>query len=144
MHNYQRIWIGGLILIFAVCLPVIVGCGPSSGKRVISGAVTYDGQPVEFGQVRFVPIEGTKGPLYAAPIADGQYRMESRGGVPAGTYRVEVDAQKKTGRQIQVRANMQDEMIRISPVDYAGRKSPLKHTVDSGSGDRFDIDIPAK
>ncbi len=143
MHNYQRIWLGGLIFIFAVCLPVVVGC-ENSGKRVIYGKVTYGGQPVEFGQVCFVPIEGTKGPLNAAMIIDGQYRIEARGGVPAGIYRVEVAAQNKTGRQRQVRGEMEDITVQMGPAEYARKDSPLRFEVGGDTGDQYDIDIPAK
>lgn len=47
---------------------------------------------MEKGQIRFVPIEGTKGPTSGADIVDGKYTVVNRGGVPFGTHRVEIRA----------------------------------------------------
>lgn len=143
MYNFQRVCIGGLILVFAACLPVVVGCGPS-GKRVISGTVTHNGQPVDAGRVSFVPIEGTKGPINVGMITDGRYRIEARAGVPAGTYRVEVSARKKTGHKRRELADMKGEMVQLGPIEYAGAESPLRFEVGGDSGDQFDIEIPAQ
>jgi hypothetical protein len=69
--------------------------------KVVYGTVTVDDQPVDLGQVIFVPIEDTKGPTSYSPIDAGSYRVEGpRGGVPLGTHRVEVVAKRKTGRKV--------------------------------------------
>ena len=45
------------------CLLLLAGCGKKGLERaVISGRVSYQGEPVQRGLLRFVPIEGTKGP----------------------------------------------------------------------------------
>ena len=77
----------------------LVGCGPKSGleKVVVRGKVSYDGQPVANGQVYFNPVKGTKGPVSGAPIKDGQYVVEAKGGVPVGTHQVKIEAYRSRG-----------------------------------------------
>jgi len=130
------------------------GCSEPS-TAIVHGTVTYQGQPVDQGSVRFVPIEGNTGPPSLGAIAnDGQYRVEARGGVPVGKHRVEVEARCKTGRQVQRndlmgkpvfidgQPAMSDEIVDVGPVDYVGSKSPLTCEVVAGEENRFDIEIP--
>ena len=68
-----------------------VGCGGDGLTRVVvSGAVKLQDRPVEDGQIRFIPQDGTNGPLTIAPIRQGHYRVDLKGGVPVGKYRVEI------------------------------------------------------
>lgn len=128
------------------CL-VLIGCGRGApGKVVVYGSVTYGGEKAPIGMVSFVPIEGTAGPACGAPIVDGQYRIESRGGVAVGKYRVRVDARKKTGRKVQgfngLERTMVDEEVPLGSPVYAGEQSPLVVDVRLDSDGRFDIAIP--
>ena len=85
-------------------------------RRVVFGNVTCGGEKVAFGEVLFVPIEGTRGPATAAVIVDGQYRAENRGGVPIGKHRVEISAQRATGRKVATpEGAMADEAVSIGP-----------------------------
>jgi hypothetical protein len=105
-----------------------------------------DAQPVERGAVRFVPIEGTHGPLNTASIERGEYRVDARGGVPLGVYRVEVEALKPTGKKVQKRGRfgpvLEEEYQDVGSSTYAGAKSPLRLELTSESDDRFDIHLP--
>jgi hypothetical protein len=58
----------------------------------VSGAVMYQGKPIPDGEIRFVPTGDTRGPTSAALVQQGRYEVTARGGVPAGTHRVEVRA----------------------------------------------------
>jgi hypothetical protein len=72
-------------------LLVIIGCGRDGPPRaVVVGTVTYEGQPLEDGQIRFTPTKGSTGPLASAKIVNGQYRADHHGGVPVATQRVEI------------------------------------------------------
>ena len=42
------------------------------------------------GQVRFSPQKGTKAPVVIEAISDGRYATEKSGGVPVGSYRIEI------------------------------------------------------
>ncbi|NLY02237.1 MAG: hypothetical protein GXY83_39635 [Rhodopirellula sp.] len=70
------------------------GCGESGGieRTVVSGTVSYDGQPIEEGMIRFVPTKDTAAPVSGAEIQGGKYTVDAKGGVPVGSHRVEVEA----------------------------------------------------
>jgi hypothetical protein len=82
------------LLAIGTIAALAVGCRPSSGiqRVVVRGAVTLNGSPVEDGQIRFVPIDGTAGPVTIARISGGKYVADDKGGVPAGRVRVEISA----------------------------------------------------
>jgi hypothetical protein len=88
--------IGRQLSKLAVALVAVtaIGCGQSSDldKVVVRGAVTLDGQPIPNGELRFIPTNGTKGPISGGPIKDGAYLAQGRGGVPVGEHRVEIRA----------------------------------------------------
>ena len=50
----------GLIPLFALtlCLAAVGGCSSTSGKGTVAGEVTFDGQPLKEGVIRFVPVDG--------------------------------------------------------------------------------------
>jgi len=77
-------------------LAVLAGCGGHQGPEiaVVSGKVTYAGQPVAEGMLRFEPMEGTEGPACAAVIKAGRYEVKARGGVPVGKHRVRIWASR--------------------------------------------------
>jgi hypothetical protein len=57
----------------------------------VSGKVSYQGKPVQDGQIVFFPIEGTSGPSTGAPIKEGRYDIDKKKGPYAGgKYRVEI------------------------------------------------------
>ena len=66
----------GLVLIAAV------GCGPGGPARyAVEGRVTFRGQPVPNGMVRFEPdgTKGNRGPVGYAAIVDGRYTTVAKG-----------------------------------------------------------------
>jgi hypothetical protein len=67
------------------------GCGRDGPPRaIVVGKVTYQGQPIADGQIRFTPSKGSTGPVAVAKIVDGQYRADHHGGVPLATLKVEI------------------------------------------------------
>jgi len=85
-------------LVAAAC--ALCGCGPGNGLTMgrVSGLVTYNGQPVELGEVLFVPDseKGNNGvPSMSSIGKDGTYIMstqESGDGVIAGYHKVGIRA----------------------------------------------------
>jgi hypothetical protein len=83
---------------FAVLCAVLAalasaGCGSDEPARVIvSGNVSFDGQPVQLGGIQFVPQEGTPGVAALFEISGGHYAAEAKGGLPVGNYKVEIRA----------------------------------------------------
>ena len=88
--------IGCLLLLNLV---VLFGCGGQTGPErvVLTGTVTYQGEPIPKGSIRFIPTGETKGPNSGSNIQDGTYEAKARGGVVLGTHRVEIRATRPTG-----------------------------------------------
>jgi hypothetical protein len=73
----------GTGLTVLVAAAVLVGCSGGGPSRYrLSGAVTFDGQPIPYGEVVLTP-DGSKknaGPQGIAPIRDGRYDTGASGG----------------------------------------------------------------
>ena len=120
-------------------LLLLVGCGSQGPERAtISGTVTYMGEPLKTGVIRLVPMPGTTAPVSTAPITDGRYTLSAHGGVPVGTHKIEIMA-NRPNKQAPVevedfpglasKANVEQYI----PEKY-NKKSELTITVPSGSG----------
>ena len=72
----------------------IAGCGGDKlGRHSVSGKITFKGQPVPKGMVRFMPdsSKGTKGPGGGAVIENGKFLAPPSKGVVPGAYLIEID-----------------------------------------------------
>lgn len=81
-----------LLCIVATTLLCFVGCGkPGIDRLDVRGTVTYGGEPVPYGEVRFEPnaSKGNSGPIGFTTISEGKFdtRVEDKGPVP-GAVRV--------------------------------------------------------
>ncbi|WP_299469137.1 hypothetical protein [uncultured Gimesia sp.] len=75
----------------------LAGCGGSESgpdRSIVTGKVTFEGQPVAQGQIWFLPAQGREAPQAGAAIIDGQYRVENKGGVPIGACQVKITAER--------------------------------------------------
>src|SRR5438552_15212314 len=80
----------------AVSLIAMAGC---SSKTSVSGKVTYDGKSVDDGgTITFKPTG--QGKTVGGEIKDGKYYVDADRGLEAGSYKVEIYWNQKTGRQI--------------------------------------------
>ena len=85
-QHWQRLTIVTLGLVLGVG-----GCrGDGIDRVIVTGDVRWNGGAVEDGQIRFVPQQGTVGPVTIRPIRGGKYACQEAGGLPIGTYRVEI------------------------------------------------------
>lgn len=76
-----------------LCLSIIVligcGCSPSGPERInVFGEVSFNGEPIEDGEIAFQPEAGTEAPPSSAPIIDGKYKLAPQWGLVPGTYKV--------------------------------------------------------
>ena len=81
--------IRGLVGVIALALIAVIGCGPSKRGNVVSGNVTYAGQPLVAGMVQFQPVDATGAsvaPSTAAAVVGGRYETPRNRGVGAGSY----------------------------------------------------------
>ncbi len=77
-------------LILATVL-LSIGCG-DDGEYAVSGAVTFKGEPVPAGEIRFSPdtSKGNGGPMVLAVIKEGRYETPRDKGLGGGSYQVRV------------------------------------------------------
>jgi hypothetical protein len=66
-----------------------VGCGPEANGRPISGAVTFQGKPLDRGTIQFSPAEGQE-TLSGGSIVEGRYELPAEHGLEPGKYHVRV------------------------------------------------------
>jgi hypothetical protein len=81
--------IRGLVGAVAFALIAVIGCGPSKRGNVVSGNVTYAGQPLVAGMVQFQPVDATGtsvAPSTAAAVVGGRYETPRNRGVGTGPY----------------------------------------------------------
>ena len=85
------------LLILAAAL-FSIGCG-DDGKYAVSGTVTFKGEPVPAGEIRFTPdtSKGHKGPVVLARIKDGRYETPRDKGVLGGPYQLRVSGHGAAG-----------------------------------------------
>ncbi|WP_437222419.1 hypothetical protein SH661x_002769 [Planctomicrobium sp. SH661] len=83
--------------LMAVLFLVIPGCGrvtdPLPNLVSVSGTVSYDGKPLEQGDVKFVPKDPINGDAAIGTIRNGAFHMVttvSSPGVRVGTYTVAI------------------------------------------------------
>jgi hypothetical protein len=81
-----------------LCL-MAAGCADDEGpERVaVQGEVRLGGQPLESGQIRFIPNGASVGPSAAATITQGRYEFDAETGPIVGTHRVEIEATNYLG-----------------------------------------------
>ena len=137
---------------------LLAGCGGGGDGVSISGSVSFKGQPVNDGMIQFVPDQGNFGGRSAGgTIVNGRYTIDSKGGPPPGSYRVEVSSfreiremtKEETGGAMFGRTPgdlgaTQDSMkIRenVVPAEF-NTESKLSVNVPQGRSFEYDIRIP--
>jgi len=124
-----------------------IGCG-SSGPELakVHGRVTYRGKPIEQGTIVFFPMGETKGRQAGAKIVNGEYAINENGPV-MGTYRVEIQAYRKTGRKVpdvmgdvsNPNRPLVDETIPILPVTFNLESQLTADITSSDNTKDFDL-----
>jgi hypothetical protein len=127
LEPVRLVWLAAAL--FALALAG--GCGGESVSTV-HGKVTLDGEPVNGGNIMFLPTGGSR--KAAAAIEQGAYALATTDALPPGEYRVEIRWPKPTGRKIpSADPGMQaDETKEVVPAKY-NENSTL--TVEIGGGD---------
>jgi hypothetical protein len=66
-----------------------VGCGQDyGGRREITGTIKLKGQPLDQGQITFMPLSDDRSTQAGALIASGSYQIERAQGLVPGKYKV--------------------------------------------------------
>lgn len=141
MHR-ASLWLS----LLCVLILGMVGCGKSGPERIpLSGKVTYNGEPIEDGEIAFQPEPGTDAPPTSAPILDGEYKLSPNFEMVPGTYKVmirayqiEFDEKKKLlpGGFIDrpPPPNGIDVKAQLLPEKFNTKTEIEKLTVESGAG----------
>ncbi len=111
----------------------LTGCGKAE-RGAVSGQVTLDGQPVDGGEIRFLPDVGFPA---RARIVAGHYEIPSSTGPSVGPVRVEVFWVHETGRTLPAKppaapGTMVNETAQCVPERYNTR-SELKADITPGA-----------
>lgn len=131
-----------------LCALAAAGCGKESEipKAVVAGTVTYNKEAIEMGQIRFFPIEGTKGPMAAGIIIDGKFEATAAGGVPIGKHKVEIEGYIE-------RTDLRKADVPFAPTpreqyvpDNYNKASTLTATVEADASEplKFDLEGPPR
>jgi hypothetical protein len=93
--------------------------------------VSYKGEAIEDGSISFLPTAGTFGPTIGAPITGGSYRLAPEDGLFLGGYRVEIEAFRKTGRQVRDLVGPDRRLAAPPPIEERRMFLPAKFNLDS-------------
>jgi len=130
--------------IVAILVLLLVGCGRSGDQLAIKGNVTLDGEPLPEGQIIFLPQAGSVGPSAGSSIENGAYAVPADMGTLPGTFRVEIEAERKTGRKIYGSLGEEvDQVMNYIPVRY-NQQSELSVEVEIDGDNQFDFDLVSK
>ncbi|HOM16012.1 MAG TPA: hypothetical protein PK777_06925 [Thermoguttaceae bacterium] len=136
-------WAAGLWL---VGLVLVCGCG--SGLVTVEGQVTWEGKPVEEGNIVFEPADG-QGPSAGGKIQNGQYRLAGPSALQPGDKIVRITATRKTGKKVEAGppvappGTLVDEIESFIPAEY-NAQSKLRCTIPPGRSHRQDFALPLK
>lgn len=138
---------------YAVCImsaamflnmPLICGCGGSSGRQSIEGTVTLDGKPLEKGQITFVPEADSGGPTAGAGIEDGKFAIPASRGAFIGKFRVKITASRLSSRKVLgINGKLVDEYVQFLPRKY-NSESQLTADMKADAKNHFEFTLNSK
>lgn len=103
-----------------------LGCGASRSERVaVSGSVTFDGVPIEIGQIVFEPKGG--GRMGIGQIVGGRYEIAEKYGPTRGEFVVRITADRPSGEKTAPSSYADDQ----SPQDVYEQFVPAKYNSNS-------------
>jgi hypothetical protein len=97
-------------LMLPAILVAATGCGEPNplSRRAVHGTVTYQGKPVDYGSIQFLPADPQRGISSGAMINEGKYRIKTSDGLPPGSYQVMISSPDR-GKQEKVEGPPGDE-----------------------------------
>jgi hypothetical protein len=124
------------ILLFVFC--AWSGCSKDTGRAAVSGKVTFGGEPLKSGIVKFIPADGRTATADSM-IKDGEYTAA----VPPGEKRVEITSPKVVGKRRMMPESPEIDIVEeLLPAKY-NTKTELTYSVTAGSQTK-DFELPSK
>jgi len=146
MMKFERRWVGFGLLLAAVSMVGISGCGGGGPKlHQVSGTLTHNGKPLPDMVVQFTPVADTKGSI-GTTDSDGKFTLKfspKESGVTAGEHVVHVAYEPEdpdmlvaaqAGEFAKLPANVRDVLKKYSDP----QTSPCKVVID---GDTSDLEV---
>jgi hypothetical protein len=138
--RYQKLARWALLLLGLV---VVLGCSGEEQRIVVTGTVTFDGQPIDNGTVLFIP-EGDSGsqtrPKFGTQIVNGKYAFEPNFGPVPGKYKVTITWDKKTGRKISTGDLIDtEETAQVLPPKYNSEEETVLQVTVSRRENKHDF-----
>lgn len=136
-----------LLCLVCVCF-ALAGCGQRDytgpQRFPLTGKVTCDGEPIDFGSISFLPQGGDKQRVSGGVIENGTYTVPESRGANAGQYRVEIHWLKLTGKQYQDIASLEmvDERKEALPPRYHEQSELTVEVSDKQT--TFDFNLKSK
>lgn len=123
----------------AFCLLAALGCSNEPRREVVRGKVTFKGQPVNEGMIRFLIDNRASA---QGKINKGEYRIDEHGGVPVGSGKVEIEAFEDTSKVVyaSIDGKKVHEARQILPAKY-NEKSELKVEITAGGANEKNFDL---
>jgi hypothetical protein len=105
---------------------LFAGCGEANplGRRAVHGSVSFQGQPVDMGGIRFEPEDSQRGVSSGAVVEGGKYHIKMSDGLPPGSYKVMITAPDRIEKE-QLEGPPGDERI------VARERIPRKYNLQS-------------
>ena len=113
------------------------GCGDKN-RGTVRGRVTLDGEPVAQGSIIFIPGQQGQGKPTGGPITDGMYHLAGDAAPAVGLNRVEIRANRKSGRMIPKPFSPPGEMMEVPEEAVAAKyndESTLEFEVKPGNNE---------
>jgi hypothetical protein len=139
------------LILTLLLLPIVIGCGSNNpqGRVSVRGEVTFDGKPLEQGDILFSSIEGST-PMVAtgSPIKNGKFSLSAEKGlIPDQTYSVQFrsvekipGSQKIDPRKVDNPRKMKSQIRSVLPRRY-GAESKETVTATKKSPNVFQFDL---
>ncbi len=125
--------IGTYQLVFCLLIAGIVsfsGCSREPKQYVVSGEVTYKGQPVAQGEIVFADAKGGTAATAAGKIKDGRYQIR----ILPGDKKVRITSTKETGKMLEGAMGAKyPERVDLIPPKY-NSATTLTRTITPESG----------
>ena len=112
--------------------------------------VTVSGQPLQNGQISFVPLDPKIGPTAGAVVSAGEYQVDAARGPVAGEYQVQINAMHKTGKKIwdgmgdenapASKKNYVEQVEELIPPKY-NSATELRVKIKAGEVNVYDVDV---
>ena len=128
-------------LLVAISTLTVLGCNGNDGRVPVTGVVTFDGKPLESGNISFGGDQGAAG---VSQIVNGVFTMNESAnekGVQPGTYEVIVNSWVEERGSVKPDGSFSAGITRIPLIYLEPSKSGLKAEVKSGEKNHFTFDL---